>query len=259
MRDGTPTKTVVPFAETKINPEDVNLSDDGSAVTTFSFKSPVYLQSGYDYALVLIAPKTSAYLAFINRMGESDLITQGLNSTQPTLGSLFKSQNNSTWTPSQYEDLKFKLNKANFVTNTPSSFLLYNSELPLGKIKKTNPVVGFSKRVSIKLSTPSTVTLSAGDEIQQTVSTVVNTGRIVKTGGPLGTANNKLTIIPSTGIGLTDGPYPNIAFTSLTGDGSGAIANVTVSSNTITGAGVTITTAGSGYAPGDLLLSLIHI
>ena len=110
MRDGTPTKTIVPFGETKINPEDVNLSDDGSAVTTFSFKSPVYLQSGYDYALVLMAPKTSAYLAFINRMGESDLITQGLNSTQPTLGSLFKSQNNSTWTPSQYEDLKFKLN-----------------------------------------------------------------------------------------------------------------------------------------------------
>ena len=254
MRDGTPTKTVVPFGETKINPEDVNLSDDSSAATTFNFKSPVYLQSGYEYAIVLMAPATLNYLAFINRMGESDLITQGLNSTQPTLGSLFKSQNNSTWTPSQYEDLKFKLNKANFVTNSPSSVLLYNSELPLGKIKKTNPVVGFSKRVSIKLSTPSTVTLSAGDEIQQTVSAVVNTGRIVKTGGPLGTANNKLTIIPSTGIGLTDGPYPNTAFTSLTGDGSGAIANVTVNSNTITGAGVTITTAGSGYAPGDLLL-----
>ena len=75
-------------------------------------------------------------------MGESDLITQGLNATQPTLGSLFKSQNNRTWTPSQYEDLKFKLNKANFITDTPSSILLYNSELPLGKIKKEN----FEKR-----------------------------------------------------------------------------------------------------------------
>ena len=39
-----------------------------------------------------MAPATLGYLAFINRMGESDLITQGLNSTQPTLGSLFKSQ-----------------------------------------------------------------------------------------------------------------------------------------------------------------------
>ena len=135
MRDGIPTQTIVQFGETKIDPEDVNLSDDGSAATIFTFKSPVYLQSAYEYAIVLMAPHTLNYLAFINRMGESDLITQGLNSTQPTLGSLFKSQNNSTWTPSQYEDLKFT-NKADFVTNTPSSLLLFNSELPLGKIRK---------------------------------------------------------------------------------------------------------------------------
>ena len=268
MRDGTPTKTVVPFAETKINPEDVNLSDDGSAVTTFSFKSPVYLQSGYDYALVLIAPKTSAYLAFINRMGESDLITQGLNSTQPTLGSLFKSQNNSTWTPSQYEDLKFKLNKANFVTNTPSSILLYNSELPLGKIQKENPVVGFSKRVNVKLSSASSATFAQGEEIRQTSATgIVNTGRISATGGPLATGNNKLTIVADpvdgvSGIGLTSSlpnnqAFSNISVTSLTGSGTGAVVSVTVNTSAnpiIAGTAVTVTTAGSGYAAGDLLL-----
>ena len=254
MRDGIPTQTIVPFGETAINPEDVNLSEDGSAATTFRFKSPVYLQSGVEYCIVLMAPHTLNYLAFINRMGESDLITQGLNSTQPTLGSLFKSQNNSTWTPSQYEDLKFKLNKAKFVTNTPSSLLLHNSELPLGKIQKTNPVVGFSKRVNIKLGISTEMTLTPGDEIQQTVNNVVHTGRIVKTGGPLETGNNKLTIISNTGIGLTDFYYSGIGFTSLTGDGSGAIAELTVASNAITGAAVTITTAGSGYAPGDLLL-----
>ena len=33
-------------------------------------------------------------------------------STQPTLGSLFKSQNNSAWTPVQSEDMKVKLHKA---------------------------------------------------------------------------------------------------------------------------------------------------
>ena len=49
-------------------------------------------------------------------MGEVDLITKKLNDKQPTLGSLFKSQNARTWTPSQFEDMKFKLNKAKFVT-----------------------------------------------------------------------------------------------------------------------------------------------
>ena len=88
MRDGIPTQTIVPFGETVINSEDINLSEDGSAATTFTFKSPVYLQSGYEYCIVLMAPHTLNYLAFINRMGESDLITQGLNSTQPVLLSL---------------------------------------------------------------------------------------------------------------------------------------------------------------------------
>ena len=262
MRDGTPTKTVVPFAETKINPENVNLSDDGSAVTTFSFKSPVYLQSGYDYALVLIAPKTSAYLAFINRMGESDLITQGLNSTQPTLGSLFKSQNNSTWTPSQYEDLKFKLNKANFVTNTPSSILLFNSELPLGKIRKENPVVGFSKRVSIKLSSTTSATIAQGEGVTQTSATgIAHTGKVFATGGPLATGASKLSIVRDSegisGIGLTTGTFPNVSVTSLTGSGTGGVVQVVVNTSAgsiVADSGVTVTTAGSGYAAGDLLL-----
>ena len=258
MRDGIPTQTIVPFGETVINPEDVNLSEDGSAATTFTFKSPVYLQSGYEYCIVLMAPHTLNYLAFINRMGESDLITQGLNSTQPTLGSLFKSQNNSTWTPSQYEDLKFKLNKANFVTNSPSSVLLYNSELPLGKIKKNNPVVGFSKRVSVKLGISTETVITPNDEIQQTISGVVHTGRVFKTGGPIKTGGNKLTIISNTGIGLTPTSgnfvYTGIGFTSLTGDGQGAVANVTVDAGAVIAGNVTITNGGSGYAPGDLLL-----
>ena len=83
MRDGAPTKTVVPFGETKIKAEDVQLSDDGSVATPFTFKSPVYLQAGYEYAMVLLSTKTLGYLTFINRMGETDLITQGLNSSQP--------------------------------------------------------------------------------------------------------------------------------------------------------------------------------
>ena len=187
-------------------------------------------------------------------MGEPDLITQGLNAEQPFLGSLFKSQNNRTWTASQYEDLKFTLNRAQFITDTPSSVLLYNSKLPLGRIRKSNPVVGLSKRVSIKLTSPITTVITPNDEIQQTVSGVLHTGRVFKTGGPLATGANKLTILPSTGIGLADGQYNGTTFTSLTGNGSGAVANVFVENKTITGAGVTITTAGSGYAPGDLLL-----
>ena len=147
---------------------DRNISDDGSIPTTFKFKSPVYLQAGVEYCMVLMAPYTLNYLAFINRMGETDLITQGLNATQPTLGSLFKSQNNSTWTTSQYEDLKFKLNKAKFVTNAPSSVLLYNAKIRPHRLKRKNPITTFSKRVSVKLGATSQTVYSQGDNFEQT-------------------------------------------------------------------------------------------
>ena len=130
MRDGSPTTTIVPFGQMNIDPSDVKLSEDGSVATNFKFPTPVYLQSGYEYALTLVAP-TEKYFAFITRMGEEDLLLKSVYNRQPYLGSLFKSQNQSTWTPSQLEDLKFKLNKAKFVTNTPSSVILYNKELPL--------------------------------------------------------------------------------------------------------------------------------
>ena len=265
MRDGTPTETLVPFGETEIDPDDVNVSDDGSAATEFKFKSPVYLQSGYEYSLILMAGRTLNYLAFINRMGEIDLITQAFNSSQPVLGSLFKSQNNRTWTPSQYEDLKFKLNKASFVTNQPSSVLLHNSELPLGKIRKENPAVGFSKRVNIKLSSTTSATIAQGEKVTQTDELgTVHTGRIFATGGPL-TINvaSKLAIVRDTegvsGVGLVNGTYTNVSVTALTGSGTGAIISVTVDSSNASGnliddSDVTVTTGGSGYAEGDLLL-----
>ena len=40
---------------------------------------------------------------------------------QPLLGSLYKSQNASTWTPSQLEDLKMTAYKAEYATNSPQS------------------------------------------------------------------------------------------------------------------------------------------
>jgi hypothetical protein len=54
-------------------------------------------------------------------MGEEDVSTVNkiesekiIVSQQPLLGSLFKSQNGATWDPSQLEDLKLTIYRANF-------------------------------------------------------------------------------------------------------------------------------------------------
>ena len=246
MRDGTPTTTVVPFGQVNIEPSDVLTSDDGSVATNFKFNSPVYLQAGYEYALVLIAP-TEKYNTFITRMGEEDLLLKAVYNRQPYLGSLFKSQNQSTWTPSQLEDLKFTLNKAKFVTNTPSSVIFYNSELPLGRIRKNNPVTAYSKRQRVSIA-DTTTTFVAGNEIRQGA----NSGKIVSVGGPLGLNASSLTLT-SAGIGLTNGTFTGVEFTPLTGVGSSVVATVVVGGGAVTS--INVTSAGSGYAVGDLLLA----
>ena len=250
MRDGTPTTQVVPFGQMNIQAIDVNTSDDGSVPTEFRFPTPVYLQTGYEYALVLISP-TEKYLAFITRMGEEDLLLKAVYNKQPYLGSLFKSQNQSTWTPSQLEDLKFKLNKAKFVTNTPVSVSFYNSELPRVGIRKENPITVFSKRQSIGIAA-TTEQFGFGNELQQG-SSPVNTGNIFAFGGPVGKVGMTTALVqPTAGVGLVDGTYNGIGFESLTGFGVSCTANVNVSGGVINT--ITIANGGAGYKVGDLLL-----
>ena len=108
--------------------------------TRFTFPSPVYLAGKNEYALVLLSASNN-YRVYISRMGEEDLSTANLPeseriivSQQPYMGSLFKSQNGSTWDPSQLEDLKFTLNKCAFVPG-PGTLKLYNPELGVGKFE----------------------------------------------------------------------------------------------------------------------------
>ena len=247
MQNGTPTTTIVPFGEVDIDPADITLSDDGSIGSKFTFKSPVYLQSDYEYAFVLYAP-SDGYNVFITRMGEVDLLTQKLNDKQPTLGSLFKSQNASTWTPSQYEDLKFKLNKAKFVTDSSGSILINNTDLPLGKILKENPVESFSQTQFVSIATTNRG-FALGDRIIQANGGINDEGRISNFGGP---ALN-LSSIAVSGIGLTNGTYTGVGFTALTGVGDTITANVTVSGGDINA--ITVTDGGKGFVSGDIVVA----
>ena len=248
MRDGSPTTTIVPFGQMNIDPSDVLTSDDGSVATNFKFPTPVYLQSGYEYALTLVAP-TEKYLAFITRMGEEDLLLKSIYNRQPYLGSLFKSQNQTTWTPSQLEDLKFKLNKAKFVTNKASAVSFFNTELPLTRIRKNNPITAYSKRQFISIAS-TTTTFESGNEIIQGATV----GKISSFAGEVLSGTTSLEFDANTGIGITQGTYSNIEFSSLTGFGNSCKATVVVNANNKI-ASINVTDGGEGYQRGDLLIA----
>ena len=138
MTNGYPTTTVVPFGEITVDASSISTSTDASTATKFTFPSPVFLQNGIEYAFCVIS-NTDEYTMYTARLGQTTLDATRLISQQPYLGSMFKSQNASTWTAEQNEDVKFKINRAKFTTNTEGTAHLVNDELPT-KTLRQNPI-----------------------------------------------------------------------------------------------------------------------
>ena len=144
-----------------------------------------------------------------------------------------------------------------FVTTGKLNFadLARSAIKELQKIRKTNPVTSFSKRITIGIG-ETTISFTPGAEVTQGT----NTGRVFSSGGQVTSGTSKVEIVANTGIGLTPvagagaSTYTGIGFTSLTGFGSGAVATVTVDGGAVTSSNVNITNGGTGYQVGDLLL-----
>jgi hypothetical protein len=128
VENGIPAKEILPFSEVSLKPDDVNVSLDGLTATTFTFDSPVYLNDKQEYCIVLESNSTD-YKCWISQVGEKDINSMSSISEQPYMGVLFKSQNSSTWTSSQMEDLKFTLWNAKFDTSKISDVKLINKPL----------------------------------------------------------------------------------------------------------------------------------
>ena len=143
--NGYPGQKILPFGRKTLESSEVNLNDTtGITPTSFVFDSPVYLQSGIEYAIVLRTASLD-YRVWISQMGEEDVATSTVVSKQPTLGVLFKSQNNRTWNAIQMEDLKFTMYRAKFKSQT-GSFALSNKstnlESPIVAENGTSAVYG---------------------------------------------------------------------------------------------------------------------
>jgi len=134
MFNGSPTGTILPFSDVTKKPSEVLLSENGTVATTFTFPSPVYIPENIEHCLVVFSD-SNLYKMWISRMGEEDVVTKKIISEQPYAGVLFKSQNASTWTPDQYEDLKFKLYRASFKNTSSAEVYLENKELKTVKLK----------------------------------------------------------------------------------------------------------------------------
>jgi hypothetical protein len=111
--------TIYPYAEKTLTPDKVNLCEipdmeDSTKYTEFKFDVPVLLLPG-EHSFVLVS-NSNGYEAFVAEIGAVDLKTSVKISEQPYTGSLFLSQNGSTWTADQTNDLMFSIQKRVFST-----------------------------------------------------------------------------------------------------------------------------------------------
>lgn len=263
MQTGLPTQTILPFGEVVLEPSQVNLSEDGKTATTFTFPSPVYLETGNSYCVVLLSASNS-YTVWISRMGEQDVSTINLAesekilvSQQPLLGSLFKSQNGATWDPSQLEDLKLKLYRAEFY-NGESNVRFYNPDLDIGNNQivtlRPNPIECISKSTLVgiakSLTTSEVSNLTPGVTILQNGNTTFS-GKLKSLVGAVGVGSTLSITSAGTAFTSSSTTYSNVSLVALTGSGSGGKVNITVSGGVAVAATVSI--GGTGYASGDSL------
>ncbi len=109
-------------------PEEINTSDspsfnDATTITTFDFKTPVYLKPGF-YALVVKAD-TPEYTLWVAEKGSTTTDGQVIGA-QPYMGTLYKSQNSMEYLPIINEDMMFNINRCKFATGSTSTVYFGN-------------------------------------------------------------------------------------------------------------------------------------
>ena len=258
---GTPTNILAgDDAQVTLEPSQIQVSSDASVKTNIKFPAPIYLSPDTEYALVLLAPSSDNYEVWIARMGEKTVNTSTLPDAesvvvtkQYTGGSLFKSQNGTIWTANQYEDMKFKLYKANFVTNTPGVAYFYNPSIVnndsnIGTLNQ-NAIRTLSRKLKVGITTTTTMgsILQVGRKVSDTTSGTP-TGYIEQIGGRLAVAGVTTARV---GEGYSNGTFNNVPLYTITGSGSGATGIVTITNNAIQF--VSIAASGNGYVVGDIL------
>jgi len=150
--DGFPSNKVM--SEVTLEIDDVNVSDDASASTRFTFPSPVYLKDDINYA-ILIKVDEPGTRVFFSEVGGTNLTDSRLISANPLTGTLFLSQNGQTWTPHQTRDVKFTLYRADFATSAAGTPSFINTTVPADTLKdnpfQTNTGTGTNDDVATKV------------------------------------------------------------------------------------------------------------
>ena len=156
--NGYPSSTIVyPYGSVTLTPDKVNITDspdldDATKCTDFVFDTPIYMLPG-EHSFVLLS-NSNGYEAYVGEVGKLDIVSGLQISEQPYGGSLFQSQNGSTWTADQNLDMLFRISKkvfstspatTQFLIDKPTSNLAYDLiNTVTSEVTMANTTLGYS-------------------------------------------------------------------------------------------------------------------
>ena len=265
--NGTPTLELAdPAARVTVNPADVTVSSTASSPTSFVFGTPIYLQENEDWCFVLLS-NSNKYNVWTSKIGEKSIETGKTIFEQPFIGTMFKSENNITWTTDSTEDIKFRIHKAVFspsatinLTAKANKFYMYGSDMHVTSGSNVitinfNYLHGLRQADIFKITAPTNLASYRGVSSAQmtglynityideyTLSIQLPVGSFTSTGTLDFPGLVNEIQVDNGGTGYTVAPTIAVVGTSTTT----ATAVATVSNGVITG--ITVTDSGSGYA-----------
>ena len=156
--NGYPSSTTIyPYGTVTLTPDRVNVTDspdldDATKYTDFVFDVPIYVLPG-EHSFVLVS-NSNGYEAYVAEVGKLDLVSGLQISEQPYGGSLFLSQNGSTWTADQNMDMQFRIYRkvfdtspatVEFLVNKPNANLYYDlAHLTTTEVTMSNTSLSYS-------------------------------------------------------------------------------------------------------------------
>ena len=257
---GLPTRILAaPHAEAEITGSSIITSTDATVATKVTFPSPVHLLPDQEYSIVVLAPQSNLFELWIARMGERTVNTTTLPDAESVLvtkqyigGSLYKSQNGTIWTPSQFEDMKFKLYKCNFTSSSGTAFF-YNPKQDINNqssILPADPIKTLPRKLKVEISNTTVMNsiLIPGAKVSDETASTAISGIVEKAGG---TANAMTKT--NVGVGYSQGTYAAVPFYNITGSGTGATATIVINASGEINADPSSISGGKGYVVGDVL------
>ena len=233
--NGVPGPKILPFGRKLLQSDEVLLSNDGSVATTFTFDSPVYVKGGTEYCVV-VRTDVPDYKVWISDLGTVD--SNGNEITdQPHVGVLFKSANNSSWSASQTQDLKFTVRRASFDTSAAGLVTLQNQSLP-AKTLTNNPLEMTDSNTALKINHKTHGMYSTSNNV---IIDGVKSGASTTLNGALSATATSITLTSGTNFDDTSGKYSrdasNVYYIKIDDE--------IISYTTISGTGITSATRGA--------------